>query len=245
MSAEAEMPSWIAEALRRSEEPLHPDLAPYLVNDGQMGWSMLKHPLVYAVPYTPQMAYQYNKQYLAKQRSLDVAHKASDWGLVLALHERPYRIDAFTEITHLMTDREYWEALAWLWTDSENIRETADVWEEMILSDRPEREAMMTEEEAVALAAMPEEILVYQGHTSERSDGLSWTVRENIALWFARRFALLESDQPAVTYGRAYKRDVIAYFMGRNEYEVLLLPEHVEVITTHTYDHPDDVPVDM
>jgi hypothetical protein len=57
--------------------------------------------------------------------------------------------------------------------------------------------------------------------------GLSWTTDREKAVWFARRFP---GPEPRVLTGRTRRGNVIAYFAGRQEAEVIVLPEDVEVV---------------
>ena len=202
-------------------EPLHPDLQPYLFSDDRFG-PYLKHPLVFSIPHMEAINPLVNRQYIGKLAAVERATEDGDWELIVSLHERPFRVDAFIEVCGMMTDADYWSTLAWLWRDSENIREFPEAWHGLWASDRPGREQSMSEEEREALAAMPDEITVYQGHTSERDDGWSWTTELRVAEWFANRFALLEGDTPMVSTGVVSKAEVIAYFTARSESEIVV-----------------------
>ena len=73
--------------------------------------------------------------------------------------------------------------------------------------------------------ALPEEFHVYRGY-DERGNarGLSWTADRAKAEWFARRWS---GTQAFVAFGRAHKKDIFAYFVGRKEKEVVILPSKV------------------
>lgn len=222
----ASLPSWMTDPVPE----LDPELVPYLDETGEysrMGWPMIKHPLVFAIPYTPGMNGRYNAQLAWKKDCLVKYRAERNWSGYINAHERPYRMDAFRDIEDEMTDAEYWENLAWMWRDSENIREQPDEWEELITSDRPERERIMEDDERAALAAMPDTITIYQGHTEERDDGWSWTIDHKIAVWFARRFAAMEESVPMITTAYVEREFVLAYFTQRGEDEILVDPEYV------------------
>ena len=78
--------------------------------------------------------------------------------------------------------------------------------------------------------ALPEEIIVYRGVGSvDELDGLvglSWSLSEKVAQWFAKRF----DDEGIVLKGRIKKRDCIAY-LGLHEHEVILQPDALLGIT--------------
>lgn len=217
------------------QEDLHPDLMPFVEN-GE--WPMLRHPLVYAVPYFPQWNAMLNQQYSHKMEALEQAEREQNWSSYIWLHERPYRLQAFLTAMPDMTDADYWSLLHEVWVDSENIRQNAEVWETLLLSNRPERERFMSAEEHEAMVALPDPIPVFQGHTLDRDDGWSWTTDENVAVWFARRFGMLEDATPVVTVGTMPKSAVVGYLLSRSESEILGDPEEVTITRVYNPGEP-------
>jgi hypothetical protein len=213
------------------QEELHPDLAEHLYEDGMLG-PCIKHPLLFCILYSPTMNALLNLQYREKVRALGEAQENAEWSNIVFIHERAYRVDAFLDIMDDMPDDDYWQLLARIWIDSENIRENQDIWHELLTEERPHRELLMDEDERLALAAMPDQFLVFQGHTHVAHDGWSWTTNEDTAKWFARRFASFEHAEPMVTEGIVNKADVIAYFTGRNESEIIVPRELVTFTIT-------------
>lgn len=219
------------EMLRDAESPeeLDPDLVPFLCEHDFLG-TCLKHPLVFAIPYVPMMNKMYNASLNAKVDALAAALQQRNWTQYLLFYERPYRIEAFYNVMSLMEPWEYWEQLGRLWIDSENIREFPELWEDLLRSDIPHRQSIMTDEERDALDELPETFIIYQGHTNIRDDGWSWTTEKSVAVWFARRFASMEECEPRLTTALVEKRNVIAYFLGRNESEIVVDPDRVQVV---------------
>ncbi len=69
--------------------------------------------------------------------------------------------------------------------------------------------------------ALPEQIEVWRGTGHKRYiDGLSWTLDQEKAIWFARRFCA-RPRVPLVAKGIVKKEDVFAYFGERNESEIV------------------------
>jgi hypothetical protein len=219
--------------LLETREDLDPELAAYLDTDGHFGWQMLRHPLVYSVPYMPQMNALHNEQLRRKTEELDRAIAARNYTRFVYLHERPYRIDAFRRLVffHDVNDHEYWTLLGDIWTDTENLWQNVDVWRRCLTSPRPHRHDMMSaDERACYVNVLPDEITVYRGYDERgTARGLSWTTNKIVAKFFARRL----SEPGATLYlaqGTVDKADVLAYFDGRSEYEVVVLPENVRDI---------------
>lgn len=201
-------------------EELDPELAACIYPSVHFGDS-IKHPLVYSVMHFPALNKRCNAQLRSKKELLIQAEAEGDWHHYVFLHERPYRVQGFMAVMYKMSDTMYWDLLGEIWIDSENIRQNPRVWQTLMGSKRHGRHAMMSAEELADLAAMPAVIPVYQGHTSRRHDGWSWTTDRTKAEWFAHRFASMEGDPPALTSGTVNKADVITYFARRGESEIV------------------------
>lgn len=206
----------LAEAMARQNEPLHPDLLPYYEKGGSL--TMLRHPLIYQVPFFSggQANYQYEvKKKMVKEALDNKKYKSYVW-----LHERPYRLQAFGDIQEFLSNQEYWSLLASIWTDTENAWAHLDLWREFFSSDRANREWLMDWDEQMAYDGLGETVTVYRGYQPGlNKDGISWTVNREKAEWFATRFG----KKGKVLEKQVSKRDIIAVFTGRNEYEVVIL----------------------
>lgn len=84
------------------------------------------------------------------------------------------------------------------------------------------KDSLMDEEEFAVYNELPDEITVYRGVGIGRSEkGLSWTQDRDTAEWFAHRFDR-GGQEGYLLEGTIRKEDVLAYFNGRNEEEVVL-----------------------
>ncbi len=210
------------------EEALHPDLEDYLSHDE--GFDSLRHPLAYSVPHGASLNGYANQLYVQKLRGIEEARSEGDWTRYILLHERPWRPDALLEIAGEMGDREYWETLGWIWADTENLWQWG--WRLKALLERPGREWMMRPGDREALAGLPDPVTVYRGYCRHGGrKGWSWTTRRETAVWFASRFASA-IDSPKVIRGTIPKDQVIAYLLGRGEFEVIADPEMVRTART-------------
>ena len=221
-----------------AEEPLHTDLRPHvepLLNIGEC----LRHPLLYSVPYWPQMNRLLNRQYAHRLEAVAEARAAGSWERFVFMHERPYRFNALAEVASAITDASFWRLLRQVWIDSENI------WEHMVYAravwemPNPDRQSVMTKPERAALAAMPETFPIFRGACSRHDDpkeGLSWTTSLKVAEWFSRRYS---GSRPVVIEATVRRDDVLAFFTQRNESEIVVFPEMLGHVFEHPSTHPN------
>lgn len=203
-------------AAASSDEPLHPDLVPYLEHHTSLG-TVLRHPLVIDVALRPGLA---NRAYRLKQQYLAEATREQDWSRYVWLHERPYRLDAFVNVADELDDAQYWSLLAHIWVDSENIWQNLALWQLSLRCDRPAREHFMDETERRDFDALPEVLTVYRGCSAlVNEQGLSWTLEADRAVWFAQRFG---PASPLVLTGQVAKCDVVGRLDGRGEQEIVV-----------------------
>lgn len=220
-------------------EPLHDDLIPYLVeNGGTFGGPGLYHPLVHDPFYNEHLNRQHNRMYLHKKEAIERAIAEGNWGSFIFLHEKPYRFDALTEMlyTHGVTDPKIvWPMISNVWTNIENVHENYDGWREVWDIDIPNRlELVMEDVEREAYAALPETIPVFRGVSHpDAVEGLSWTTDRKKAEWFAyRETGRKGAERALLAVGVAQKKDVLAHLLGRNESEIVVLPELVTIEKT-------------
>lgn len=215
------------------DEPLCAELIPYVCTASTM--PMLRHPLVYLVPYFPGISGHANQVLRHKQAALAEALANNAAHTYLFLHERPYRAEALLAIEPRLSDEEYWSLLRDVYQDSENVEELSELWRELLCADRPNRAAMHHPEEAAALEALPDTIRVWRGaqDDTDLNAGYSWSTSSSVAEWFARRFQR-KGEPRLLASGTVIKRDVIAHLLSRGEHEIIVLPENVADVSIKT-----------
>jgi len=210
--------------------PLHPDLVPH-VCENSLG-AMIHHKLIISIMHHERLNKTVNAQYEFKKAKVDAAKAEKDWSLYVFLHERPYRLDAFSEISGQWNDpASFWQLVGSIWQDSENIYQNRGQWLKLWSSTIPNRSSVMDEEDQEALAALPETFKVYRGVSrAKAAQGLSWTLDYDKAVWFSKRAMRVvdSAGKPVVVEGAVQKSDVLAHFTGRNEDEIVILPQHVK-----------------
>jgi len=205
----------MAKIIAEQSESLHPDLVPYLEQSSE-GWMMLRHPLVYQVPFFSNGSA--NAYYEQKRNAVEKATGDKNYKQFVWLFERPYRVEAFIKIADKLSDTDYWKLLSDVWIDTENQYAYLKDWKRLLTSKRSNRHYMMTEEEDNLLRSLADEVTIYRGcQKGLNENGLSWTLNKSKAQFFANRFGkkgiILERKIP--------KLDIVAVLMGRGEYEVI------------------------
>ncbi len=85
-----------------------------------------------------------------------------------------------------------------------------------------DKESLMSDEEWNTYNSLPDEVRVYRGVGEQGNPkGLSWTLNEEKAQWFADRFQMLGGEGYVLT-AMARKSDMLAYFSRREEDEVII-----------------------
>lgn len=204
--------------LMNKKEDLHPDLVPYLVVENKIPY--LKHPLLYVVMPSEAMYASYNKRYEVIKSMIAKSMEEEDFEGYVFHHERPYRLEAFMDIEGNLDDKRYWTLLGEIWTDSENTWQNIDEWNELLTSNRGYREYLMDENDRKAFEEFPEKLTIYRGHIGKNKKGFSYTIDREKAVWFSKRFRN-KGDVLEITVN---KSEVLAYFGGRNEKEILYIP---------------------
>jgi hypothetical protein len=192
---------------------LHPDLKPYVVEHEEWG-IQLKHPLVYQVlGFSYAMA---NKMYEAKSRHQQEYMAEGNFSMALWLFERPWRIEMLKRWydDNFISLEQMRKLLPEVWTDTEIPQGNQD--DPMYLF----REAGFVTDDQEGFDKLRPVLTLYRGvdYVCELThDGPSWTLDRNTAIFFGKRYA--DGDVFKV---RIPKEAALAYFIGRDEAEIIL-----------------------
>lgn len=196
-------------------------------------WPMIRHPLVYAVPFfdTPEEAARLNRMLEQKKKAVKEAEEKHHFNVYIFLHERPWRIHAFKAVQENMSDAKYWSILSDVWRDSENIFHNHMDWWELLTSDRHRRHFFTEPEDFKTFSKLPAEIEIYRGTTAEEMDsnylGFSWTLDKGRAAWFATRFG---RSGPMLATAVVNKSDCVGYIGSRKEDEVVIVHQRNSLV---------------
>lgn len=191
-------------------------------------FKMLRHPLVYAVPYTEEMNEHLNSLLISKRVAVQTAIKNKNYNSVIFLHERPHRLSALLE--HVpRTPKLFWSSAREVWSDSENIHQHYNAWRMLLkgantfyMMDKNERKIYKK------MKADNKFINIYRGVSEFYEDGISWSTDKKVAEFFANRFG---QSNGIVLKAVVHPNNIKAFLLNRNESEVITLkPENVQVI---------------
>jgi len=209
-------------------EKLAPELQEYIEDLGQLGEG-LRHPLVFMVPYSEIFSKQANALFKQKTKHIQKALKSNDWERVMGLHERPYRLWAFSQFSKFMEPEKYWTILKSIWIDTEFPMVEKDLWLSMFTAQVKQKRKLMNGSERRTLQSLPDIVSIYRGYNGSRQGtlGLSWTLSKDKAVWFANRFG---EDDPFIAIATCKREVIIAYFHARGEQEIVIDPLDIQLI---------------
>lgn len=146
----------------------------------------------------------------------------SDLIKMYVLINAPYRPLFFREIEKYLNEKDYNTLLSSVWTETENPNQDANVsinkW--IRYFKKANKDILMDEEEREKYNNLQESIIIYRGVANSHAKyGLSWTDNPKVAEWFAKRFG---NKKAYILKTVCKKEDVLAYFTGRNEDEIVL-----------------------
>ena len=165
----------------------------------------------------------------------------------LFLHiDKPYRVLALHAIHTEVEASNFWHLFHHWWNTIENPSDHLDKVLEMLdhtsglqqdLHFDPSRLNEMDAEDLDAYNDLPYMFTVYRGCHGFNEDGVSWTTDEEVAKKFALRMAI--DGKCVLIEGTVHKNDIIAYYLGRGEDEIVVHPRHVIHTGRSRAEHPE------
>lgn len=221
----------LTELLTR-KEPLIPELKMFEY-EGPVGLA-IHHPLIIELFCDPERAALINERYRRKRELIKEASEQGKWLTYVFAHERPYRVGALHHA--ILNARENKadlpELVGQVWTDSENIQQHKAAWRD-IWRGLPDTRKTMNVDETFVFEALPDVVEIYRGirHATYWPRGMSWTLDEDRALFFASRLPKKGLRFEILT-AKIDKKHILAYFNGRREQEIVVFPRHLRDVTT-------------
>lgn len=119
---------------------------------------------------------------------------------------------------------------AWMQAENPNMDANVSKRELVAMFKGADKAVLMDADECKRLSELEESVTVYRGVTpynARNVKALSWTLDKAKAKWFANRFG----QSGKVYKAEIGKQDILAFFMGRNESEIVLNPYKLKNIT--------------
>ena len=204
------------------KEPLCAELEKYHYKAKTM--DMVRHPLVYSVPYHPSENAMLNYRLKLLKEAVAAKLLESDFAGFVFLHEKPYRLDAFMSISDKLTPYQYWELLGEVWVNSENIWQNKSHWDDLLKAKISDKHAFMSIEDQKEFSKLPSSFVAFRGCTNLNENGYSYTLDKDIAERFSR-WSMRDKSKGIVITREVKKKDVFAFTNSRGEKEVIILPK--------------------
>lgn len=221
------VPDWLGEDPFNIDN-LHEDLKPYV----QDGW--LRHPFVISMP--PILVNHANAFYEQKVKEMAKAVKAQDWYKIIILHEKPYRLGVLDEMftTGTMTEGQTRRHLAWVWSNIEAPHQYGNMPLDLFRAVgfthdiEPKNRLRKDTHGSRPSTVIPwKTATIYRGQRKGDPAGISWTLDKDRGIWFANRLRR-EGETGQLVTGLVRRADVLGYFTGRGEDEIVVDPEQVQ-----------------
>lgn len=144
-------------------------------------------------------------------------------GRHLIKHDKsPEAIRFFARHHKELTSYAYWFYLSTLWVSYTGWSDLS-LWKQLFSSPRKNRKtSLMKPSEVAALAHLPEVACVYRAHRPEETDWIAYTLSFEKACEFAAR-----RRSPVIRRYDVDKEDILALFLRRGEFEVLVLDRNL------------------
>ena len=163
----------------------------------------------------------------------------------------------FNKYNHRMNDSTYWRILRTIWSHSENLHENPRLWKRFWNSKRDGKQGAMTGHENWLLKQLIENenpLVIYRGYQQVvpfyQTDNarMSWTLNKDLAKWFATRFfnatgIIMTTGSlgvPRVLTGYCSGKDIHAYINSREEDEIIIDSDKVEIISNEIQKLPKE-----
>lgn len=160
-----------------------------------------------------------SKQFqLEKLEKLDTANTLSSYLYAINKGNRFDYLN-FLYKNDVITEQECADTIYSIWTMQERFYNCGIAKTKMIKFMKLAKKTLVLPD-AINELSGEDMLTVYRGAKYNDYKGLSWTIEKQVAIWFASRFSK-NSDKCYIFTGKLPKRDIIAYFNGRKEAEIV------------------------
>ena len=164
-----------------------------------------------------------------QEATKNAINKINDVFSFLHMINKPYLPAFFKQINSFLSKKDYSIFLAEMWMQVEFPNSDINVSQREFVRffKKAKKQELMDENEYNIFQNLPDQIPVYRGlQPNAKELSLSWTLDRSVAEWFAKRF---HNKDPKIVEATIQKKDVLAYFDGRNEKEIVLDPKYCQI----------------
>lgn len=165
----------------------------------------------------------YDEEDLKEVRSMlkKIINTIKDYQNFSIIVNKPYLLTFFKYTKDFLSNEDYSEFLSTVWTYTEYPNNDTNVTTRELVSyfKKSDKKILMSKDELEAYNKLDDLITIYRGvKPGAKVKALSWTTDKKVAKWFADRYEKNGKVYKAVID----KKDVLAYFLSRNECEVVV-----------------------
>ena len=107
------------------------------------------------------------------------------------------------------------------------------MWIDFFNANVKQKRKLMNSKERKVIQDLPQHVTIFRGYNDLENTGhglmsVSWTLSEDLADWFARRFA--GDSNALVAEGICKNSNILAYFNRREEEEIVINPLDVNIM---------------
>ncbi len=157
--------------------------------------------------------------------------KAKDAKEIFYMVNNPYRL-AFLKFAQDYLSRENFSSLlsaGWILSENPNQDVNVSKMELVGMFKQADKMHLMDEGDREVFERLRDRVTIYRGvisYNEKSAKGLSWTLSQEKAEWFAHRFG----EEGTVYKAEIDKAHILAYFGGRGEAEIVVEPKYLENI---------------
>lgn len=152
------------------------------------------------------------------KKTIDMTRDYQHFSIIV---NKPYLLTFFKYTKDFLSNEDYSKflSIAWTYTEYPNSDANVSTRELIYYFKKADKNILMSKDELEAYNKLDSVIDVYRGvKPGAKVRALSWTTDKKVARWFADRY----EKNGKVYKGIIYKQDIFAYFLNRNEYEVVI-----------------------
>lgn len=155
-----------------------------------------------------------------------------DW-LLDREFEKHERLRALLLLARHFDTPHYWKAVGNVWTHNESLFQDLDLLDELWSGaghhDASMRHLAMSRDDRERFRTLPETLTVWRGCYRKNLAGWSWTLDRDQALFFSTRY--VPDGRPLIAEAEVSRQDVLAFFGGGGEEEVVIRPVSLRDVT--------------